>query len=80
MLLCMKTKTSVSLSTELLDRISEITTVGNRSDFIEKALWQYLEFIRRQKCNVQDMAIINRNAEQLNTEALDVLEYQYIDV
>jgi metal-responsive CopG/Arc/MetJ family transcriptional regulator len=72
----MKTKTSVTLSTEILTQLSNITSVGNRSDFIEKALWRYIELLHREERNRDDLNIINSASSYLNKEAEDVLLYQ----
>jgi hypothetical protein len=48
----------------------------SRSAFIEAVLAQYLRDRARAERGARDLAIINRNAEQLNREALDALEYQ----
>jgi metal-responsive CopG/Arc/MetJ family transcriptional regulator len=73
----MKVKTSVTLSDELIKAIDEYgQTYKNRSDFVEAAIWAFIkEMIRRQQ-NARDIEIINRNADRLNAEALDVLAYQ----
>jgi metal-responsive CopG/Arc/MetJ family transcriptional regulator len=72
----MKTKTSITLSNEILAQLNNITSVGNRSDFIEKALWRYIELLHREKRNQDDLDIINKSSSHLNREAEDVLLYQ----
>ena len=72
----MKTKTSISLSQEILARIRTLTSEGNRSDFIEKALWRYIEILHREERANRDIEIINNTANRLNKEAADVLSYQ----
>ncbi|MDR0635533.1 MAG: ribbon-helix-helix domain-containing protein [Treponema sp.] len=72
----MKTKTSVSLSNEILVQIDNMNSDGNRSDFIEKALWRYIELLQRDKRNQNDLNIINKAAQYLNKEAEDVLLFQ----
>ena len=73
----MKIKTSVTLSKELLDTI-DTKSFGrrSRSDFIENAVWKYILYILREEQNTKDLEIINNNADSLNEEAGDVLEYQ----
>jgi metal-responsive CopG/Arc/MetJ family transcriptional regulator len=73
----MKTKTSVTLSDDVL-RLIDKNAQGerNRSAFIETAVRAYLEVIKRQKRDQTDLSIINRLAEKLNAEATDVLGYQ----
>lgn len=73
----MKVKTSITLSNELIEAIEEYgQPYKNRSDFIEAAIWAYIKQIIREQENKRDIAIINRNAERLNEEALDVSAYQ----
>ncbi|MDR2071125.1 MAG: hypothetical protein LBP81_06910 [Treponema sp.] len=72
----MKTKTSVTLSNEILTQLDNITSVGNRSNFIEKALWRYIELLQREKRNQDDLNIINKASSYLNKEAEDALLYQ----
>ena len=74
----MRIKTSVSLSSDVLDQVSLHTSDGERSDFIEKAIWNYLEFLRRQERNLLDLEKINETAAYLNKEAMDSLEYQVL--
>jgi len=73
----MRTKTSVSLTRELL---SEIDRVGgrnvNRSEFLEKAAWDRLAFLKRRRREARDARILDRESRALNAEALDVLAYQ----
>jgi len=73
----MKEKTSITLSKEVLTGIDRIAgSRQSRSAFIESVLQQYLKERARAQRNARDLAIINRNAEQLNRDALDGLEYQ----
>ena len=48
----------------------------NRSEFIEAAIQAYIAQIARHRRNVKDLEIINERADDLNAEALDVLDYQ----
>ncbi|NJL70920.1 MAG: hypothetical protein HC888_04535 [Candidatus Competibacteraceae bacterium] len=72
----MRVKTSVSLSSEILDQVSRYASGGERSDFIEKALWKYLEFLKRHQRNQLDLQKINAVSDFLNREAIDALDYQ----
>lgn len=72
----MKIKTSISLSEEIISRLKYITSEGNRSDFIEKALWRYLEILHREERDKRDIDIINNAFKSLNKEAEDVLSFQ----
>jgi metal-responsive CopG/Arc/MetJ family transcriptional regulator len=70
----MKVKTSVTLSSELLERIDKVNT--NRSLFLERAALLYLEKTAKSERDAKDAMILNRRAARLNREAADVLEYQ----
>ena len=73
----MKVKTSITLSQEILDLIDHyVEGESNRSAFIELALKTYLELIKRNKRDTEDLQILNNISEKLNREALDVLQYQ----
>ena len=72
----MKIKTSVTLSEELLDAISSETGRANRSAFIEEATWRYLRQRQREARDERELQLINEHADELNEEALDVLEFQ----
>jgi metal-responsive CopG/Arc/MetJ family transcriptional regulator len=73
----MKTKTSITLSDDVIRLIDENAEGGeNRSAFIEAAVRAYLEVLRRHKRDRNDLSIINRLADRLNKEARDVLAYQ----
>jgi metal-responsive CopG/Arc/MetJ family transcriptional regulator len=70
----MKVKTSVTLPRALLDEIDRVNP--NRSAFLEQAARLYLEKAAKRDRDTKDAAILNRNAERLNREAADVLDYQ----
>lgn len=70
----MRVKTSITLPEELLGRRDRVD--NNRSALLERAALAYLAHIEREKRDQKDVEIINRNAERLNREALDTLEYQ----
>lgn len=73
----MRTKTSVSLSRELLAEIGRVAgRNANRSEFLEKAAWDRLALLERRRREARDSRILDRRARALNAEALDVLEYQ----
>jgi metal-responsive CopG/Arc/MetJ family transcriptional regulator len=73
----MKVKTSITLSEEALKAIQEhLSKSSSRSDFIEQAVWAMISHLIRNERNARDLDIINRNADRLNKEALDALEYQ----
>ena len=74
----MKVKTSISLSKELIKAVDKRAKQHNRkrSDFIEAAVWAFIDQLMRDELNARDLEIINRRAEFLNEEAADVLAYQ----
>lgn len=70
----MRVKTSITLPRDLLDSIDREDR--NRSAFIERASRAYLAHLAKAEREALDVRIINRNADRLNSEAQDVLEYQ----
>ena len=73
----MKVKTSITLSEDLLKVIDKRSKqYKNRSEFIENALRIYINHLNQEERNKKDLQLINQNAERLNEEAFDVLEYQ----
>lgn len=74
----MKVKTSITLSDKLLEAIDKRAKQQKktRSDFIEVAMWAFIQQLIRNEQNARDLEIINRRADFLNLEAGDVLEYQ----
>lgn len=70
----MRVKTSVTLPDDLLDEIDRIS--NNRSSFLEQAARQSLSQAAKASRDARDAAIIEKNADRLNEEAADVLEYQ----
>lgn len=76
----MKSKTSVTLSEDLVAAIDELTPEGgSRSETIERLLRE--SFAARERCarDLKDLDALNRHADELNAEAEDVLTYQ-VDV
>jgi metal-responsive CopG/Arc/MetJ family transcriptional regulator len=69
-----RVKTSITLPKELLGRLDRIDR--NRSALLERAALVYLAQLERQARDLKDIEIIDRNAERLNREAMDTLEYQ----
>jgi metal-responsive CopG/Arc/MetJ family transcriptional regulator len=73
----MKVKTSVTLSEELIGKIDALSgQYGTRSALIEQAVRYFLTTEAKRRQDAQDLEILNRRAEVLNTEAEDVLSYQ----
>jgi len=70
----MRVKTSVTLPSSLLEEIDRLNS--NRSAFLEQAANFYLAQNAKRDRNAKDAAILEKNAERLNREAADVLEYQ----
>lgn len=73
----MKEKTSVTLSREVLAKIDRLAgRKHSRSAFIEGVLREFLRRRERGAINARDLAILNREADRLNAEVEDVLQYQ----
>jgi metal-responsive CopG/Arc/MetJ family transcriptional regulator len=74
----MKIKTSITLSEEALAAVDKRARQykKNRSDFIESAIWTFINQLIRSEQNARDLEILNRRADFLNEEAADVLVYQ----
>lgn len=67
----------MSLTDELLAEISRVAgRDANRSEFLERAAWDRIAMLKRRRREARDIRILDRRARALNTEALDVLEYQ----
>lgn len=76
----MKVRTSITLPKELLIKIDALAGKKNkRSEIVETALRDYVAKESRKELNRRDIEIINANADKLNEEALDTLEYQQVD-
>jgi metal-responsive CopG/Arc/MetJ family transcriptional regulator len=71
-----RVKTSITLPEDLLDRLDRVDK--NRSALLERAAVAWLAHIEKQMRDQKDLDIIDRNAERLNREAMDVLGYQQI--
>ena len=73
----MKVKTSITVDKDLLRAVDTLSSkYKNRSEFIEAAIQSYIAQITRSQQNAKDLEIINDYADELNQEALDVLDYQ----
>ncbi|MCU0239628.1 MAG: ribbon-helix-helix protein, CopG family [Pyrinomonadaceae bacterium] len=73
-------KISISLPKDLLARIDELVGKSRkRSTIIESALREYISKENSRELNQKEIEILNANAEKLNEEALDVLEYQEVN-
>ena len=71
-----RVKTSITLPKELLGRLDCLDK--NRSALLERAALAYLARLESEERERRDLEIINRNAERLNREAMDTLEYQQL--
>jgi len=69
-----RVKTSITLPKALLSRLDRVDK--NRSALLERAAVAYLAQLDRHARDRRDVEIIERNADRLNREALDTLEYQ----
>jgi metal-responsive CopG/Arc/MetJ family transcriptional regulator len=73
----MKVETSIIVDKDLLEAVDNLSGKDkNRSEFIEAAIESYIAQIARHTQNAKDLEIINEHADDLNEEALDVLDYQ----
>ena len=73
----MKSKTSITLSRDLLEDLDRIFgDSNNRSRVIETAVREYIKRHIRDVRDRQDLQLINENAASLNKEAKDAFSYQ----
>ena len=72
----MRVKTSITLPSELLRRLDRLDR--NRSALIERAALVYLAHLEKRARDRKDSEILNHNAERLNREAMDTLDYQQL--
>ncbi len=74
-----RVETTVSLPKDLFDQANQISNNEKISDVIEMALRDFVMKESPTELNRRDIEIINANADKLNEEALDVLEYQQVN-
>jgi metal-responsive CopG/Arc/MetJ family transcriptional regulator len=73
----MKSKISITLSEDLVRLVDRQAARGeSRSEAIEGLLREGLALRLRRAADARDLMLLNRNAEALNAEMADVLEYQ----
>ena len=73
----MKSKTSVTLSPEVLSGVKRAARKGeSRSETIERLLRERLREEAARRARDREIALINRHADELNAEAMDALSYQ----
>jgi metal-responsive CopG/Arc/MetJ family transcriptional regulator len=74
----MKQKTSITLSSDILARVDDLAgSELSRSALIEQVLRNYFRERARSQVEARDLERINAAADRLNSEAADVLEYQW---
>ena len=71
-----KSKTSISVSGELLRAADLVGGPDRRSALIERALRHYLEALHRRARHHHDLAVLNAKAEAINGESDDLLAMQ----
>lgn len=74
-----RVETIVSLPKDLFDKANQMKKDAEISDVIEIALRDYVAKGDRKELNRRDIEILNANADKLNEEALDTLEYQQVN-
>jgi len=73
----MKTKTSLTLSEDLLTSIDKLAGPKvSRSAYIEQILREFVDRRAQARRAAREVAAINRHAVQLNSEMSDALSYQ----
>ncbi len=73
----MKEKTSITLSSEVLAQVDHLAgTKYSRSALIERVLREYFRQRTRAALHARDLKRINQAAEDLSSEAEDVLGFQ----
>jgi metal-responsive CopG/Arc/MetJ family transcriptional regulator len=73
----MKSKTSITLSTVLLEALDRVVgDKGSRSDLIERAVQEYIQKLARTERDRRDLEILNQSAKRMSKEAKDILRYQ----
>lgn len=73
----MKVKTSITLSEDVVTTVDQLAKEGeSRSEAIERLLRERFAERAQQARDLRDLELINKNADQLNEEARDVLKYQ----
>lgn len=73
----MKEKTSITLSPDVLAGLDRLAGgKRSRSALIEGVLRQYLQEHAKARIRARDLELLNQEADRLNAEAIDVLEFQ----
>lgn len=69
-------ETTVSLPKDLLEQANQINKGEQISDVIETALRDYVAKESRKELNRRDIEIINENADLINKQVEETLEFQ----
>jgi len=69
-------KTSITLSEDVLEQLDDVAGSESRSALIERILRAFLQRRALDAVQARDRALLDRNADVFNAEALDSLEYQ----
>jgi len=73
----MKTKTSLTLSVDLIARIDKLAgSKVSRSSYIEQILMDFVDGLAQARKDAREIAAINRHAAQLNAQMSDALSFQ----
>ncbi|MCH7565075.1 MAG: hypothetical protein IH968_14770 [Gemmatimonadetes bacterium] len=72
----MKVKTSITLSEDVLEQLDGVAGSESRSALIERILRAFLRRRELDEVQARDRALLDRDADVFNAEALDVLAYQ----
>ena len=72
----MKVKISITLSEDVLEQLDGVAGAESRSALIERILRAFLHRRALDAVQARDRALLDREADVFNAEALDVLEYQ----
>jgi hypothetical protein len=72
-----KIETTILLSEAVVQALeAQVSGEQERAAFVEEALWAFLRQAQVQGQAQHDLEILNWQADALNEEAVDVLEYQ----
>jgi len=73
----MKVEAHITLEKDLLETVDTLSGgESHRSELIEAALQSYVSNLSRRSQKARDREIIEEYADELNEEAIDVLDYQ----
>ena len=69
-------KITVTLPEELLQEVDEMSKeYRSRSQFIETVLRKFIKKRKHEERDARDLAIINENADRLNADVEDLLDF-----